>query len=161
MLQKAATDPEAAIGALDAAKEIVPGSKPTTFQASGDLGLGQIERVVQNTPEGQAAFQQRWAEQNNARVNALRNLQQPMSILILSPRSYGQRWRLTMLSLRWSRAASYCTRRSAGGGAWVTMSHLRFLVRSCGANWTLPTMRSRAERGRLWEECRSQQSTVR
>src|SRR5580765_799958 len=74
MLERAASDPDAAIGALDAAKEIVPGSKPTTFQASGDLGLGQLERVVQNTPEGQAAFQQRWAEQNNARVNALRSL---------------------------------------------------------------------------------------
>ena len=69
-------DPDAAIGALDAAKEVVPGSKPTTFQASGDLGLGQLERVVQNTPEGQAAFQQRWAEQNNARTNALRGVQQ-------------------------------------------------------------------------------------
>ena len=76
MLEKAAVDPDAAIGALDAAKEVVPGSKPTAFQASGDLGLGQLERVVQNTPEGQAAFQQRWAEQNNARTNALRGVQQ-------------------------------------------------------------------------------------
>ena len=78
MLERAASDPDAAIGALDASKEIVPGSKPTTFQASGDLGLGQLERVVQNTPEGQAAFQQRWAEQNNARVNALRTLREPV-----------------------------------------------------------------------------------
>jgi hypothetical protein len=60
--------------ALDnAPREIVPGSRPTTFQVTGDMGLGALERE-QQTKHPQA-FMQRRAEQNEARVEALRGVQ--------------------------------------------------------------------------------------
>jgi hypothetical protein len=71
----AASDPEAAWRELDegAGAELVPGSKPTTFQATGDMGLGSLERELQtNNPE---VFAQRRAEQNSARVESLRSVQ--------------------------------------------------------------------------------------
>lgn len=69
MLRKAATDP-AAVAAMDTSTfEILPGSAPTTFQATGDMGLGGLERAVATrNPE---AFQQRRADQNAARLGAL------------------------------------------------------------------------------------------
>lgn len=51
------------------APELVPGSKPTTFQATGDIGLGSMERAAET--EAPAVFNQRRAEQNAARVEAL------------------------------------------------------------------------------------------
>lgn len=73
VLRQRATDPEAAAAALQAPSEIVPGSAPTTFQQSGDLGLGSLEREVQTrSPE---AFAGRLADQNAARVNALGSIQ--------------------------------------------------------------------------------------
>jgi hypothetical protein len=71
----AASDPEAAWRELDegAGAELVPGSKPTTFQATGDMGLGSLERELQtNNPE---VFAQRRAEQNSARLESLRSVQ--------------------------------------------------------------------------------------
>lgn len=49
--------------------ELVPGSTPTTFQRTGDMGIGALEREVatQNPTE----FMARRAEQNAARVGAL------------------------------------------------------------------------------------------
>lgn len=55
-------------------QEIVPGSHPTTFQQTGDMGLGQLERQVRtNNPED---FIQRGAEQNAARGSAISGVQQ-------------------------------------------------------------------------------------
>lgn len=53
--------------------DILPGSKPTTFQQTGDMGLGQLERGV--ATRDPAAFNQRAAEQNAARVAAVENIQ--------------------------------------------------------------------------------------
>jgi hypothetical protein len=50
-------------------EEIVPGSEPTTFQATGDYGLGQLERGV--ATKEQAPFAERRAEQAAARQGAL------------------------------------------------------------------------------------------
>lgn len=53
--------------------ELVPGSKPTTFQQTGDMGLGQLERQVRtNNPDD---FLQRAAEQNAARRSAIQGTQ--------------------------------------------------------------------------------------
>lgn len=73
-LRERATDPNAAIQAIDnAPRELVPGSQPTTFQLTGDMGLGGLERgVARSNPE---AFQQRAAEQNAARLDALGTVQ--------------------------------------------------------------------------------------
>lgn len=49
--------------------ELVPGSKPTTFQQTGDLGLGGLERAEAN--KAPAEFNQRRADQNAARLDAL------------------------------------------------------------------------------------------
>ncbi len=72
-LRTNATDPYAAAQALDAANpQLVPGSKPTTYQLSGDQGLGQLERA-QRTAQP-APFLERAAEQNAARVGQLEGL---------------------------------------------------------------------------------------
>ncbi|MBQ0820733.1 hypothetical protein KBI52_11000 [Microvirga sp. HBU67558] len=73
-LRAAASDPSAALRELEegAGAELVPGSKPTTFQATGDVGLGALERDLQTAnPE---VFAQRRAEQNSARLDHLRTV---------------------------------------------------------------------------------------
>lgn len=73
-LSKAATDPDAAINTIsNAPREIVPGSSPTTFQLTGDMGLGSLERSV--AAKNPAAFNDVRAEQNAARLDALSNVQ--------------------------------------------------------------------------------------
>ena len=53
----------------DGAKELVPGSRPTTFQASGDMGIGALERgAAAKRPE---QFNGRRADQNAARLDAM------------------------------------------------------------------------------------------
>jgi hypothetical protein len=73
-LAQRATSPSDVIDTLDnRAPELVPGSKPTTFQTTGDMGLGALEREVQTQNPGD--FQQRRADQNAARVDALSGIQ--------------------------------------------------------------------------------------
>ncbi|WEZ84643.1 hypothetical protein P6U16_08745 [Rhizobium sp. 32-5/1] len=69
-----ATDPQAVRMALeDLPADLVSGSSPTTFQLTGDMGLGGLERGAQTRrPE---IFNQRRADQNNARVSALGGVQ--------------------------------------------------------------------------------------
>jgi len=73
-LREAASNPDEAINAIDSAqKNIVPGSNPTTYQLTGDTGLGQLERsVATQAPE---PFLARRAEQNSARLDALNDIQ--------------------------------------------------------------------------------------
>lgn len=69
-IRGAAKDPVALRQALsEAPGEIVPGSQPTTFQKTGDLGLGQLERRLRT--ENPDAFIAREAQQNVARQAAL------------------------------------------------------------------------------------------
>lgn len=57
----------------DGAPELVPGSDPTTFQATGDMGVGGMERgAAARNPD---VFNTRRAAQNTARVKALTALQ--------------------------------------------------------------------------------------
>jgi hypothetical protein len=73
-LSNAATDPAAAVDAItNAPREIVPGSSPTTFQLTGDMGLGGLERAVAAKNPG--AFNDVRADQNAARLDALSNVQ--------------------------------------------------------------------------------------
>lgn len=54
--------------------QIVPGSQPTTFQLTGDVGLGSLERgVAARNPD---LFAARRGEQNAARLSVLGTLQQ-------------------------------------------------------------------------------------
>ena len=53
--------------------ELVSGSKPTTGQATGDMGLLSLEREMQTRHP--ADFQQRRADQNAARLDALGTIQ--------------------------------------------------------------------------------------
>ncbi len=79
-LRNAATDPDALAEALrerlqlpnpngGGAGELVPGSRPTTFQLSGDQGVGQLQSSLPSSP-----FDARATQQNVARVGALQNL---------------------------------------------------------------------------------------
>ncbi|MFG1210552.1 hypothetical protein [Xanthobacter flavus] len=88
-LQQWATDPAAVRDTLDAAaaskqvglptepgavaRNLVAGSEPTTFQLTGDMGLGALERA--SAAQNPAEFMQRRADQNTARVGALEKIQ--------------------------------------------------------------------------------------
>ena len=76
ILQARATDPAAVKATLEAepaAAPLVPGSEPTTFQATGDMGLGSLEReVATRAPE---KFNARAGEQNAARMESLAQVQ--------------------------------------------------------------------------------------
>lgn len=77
-----ATDPAALRTALDnqaEAPDLVAGSKPTTFQATGDLGVGALERKVAASETGVAPFAARREEQNAARLAALDKLADPQA----------------------------------------------------------------------------------
>lgn len=72
-LRDAASDPVAVADALDTMKPLVPGSTPTLFQQTGDMGLGSLERTqAAQSPE---LYQQRRADQNAARLDALTSVQ--------------------------------------------------------------------------------------
>ena len=73
ILEESATNPEAVRKSLEVPEEIVPGSTPTTFQATGDMGLGQLERASRTA--NPAEFNTRRAEQNQARLAALEDVQ--------------------------------------------------------------------------------------
>jgi hypothetical protein len=71
-----AENPEAAAASIDAAAELVPGSRPTAGQASGDRGLLSFERALaRNDQQFKAALLDRVEEQNAARVAALDNIE--------------------------------------------------------------------------------------
>jgi hypothetical protein len=71
-LANSADDPDAVRAALAGGpNEIVPGSTPTTFQQTGDMGLGGLERAVATRNRG--AFNQVGADQNTARLASLRS----------------------------------------------------------------------------------------
>jgi hypothetical protein len=70
-----ATDLPKVEAALAKPEEFVPGSQPTTFQVTGDPGLGQLERTARLRPESTPAFVERGAEQNAARIRALEGVE--------------------------------------------------------------------------------------
>lgn len=59
------------------AELVLPGSRPTTFQATGDMGVGALEREVQQRPGALEQFRQRATDQNEARVQTLEGLAEP------------------------------------------------------------------------------------
>lgn len=73
-LRDAASNPEDVVKAIDSQpRNLVAGSEPTTFQLTGDPGLGTLERAVAaKNPE---TFQQIRGEQNAARLDALSDIQ--------------------------------------------------------------------------------------
>lgn len=61
--------------ALAGASELVPGSLPTAGQASGNAGIAALERASSAIdPTVTTAYAERMAQQNAARVNALRDM---------------------------------------------------------------------------------------
>lgn len=73
-LANATSNPDAAIASLStAAPQDVPGFAPTTFQQTGDMGLGSLERAT--AAQNPELFMQRRAEQNMAMANALSDIQ--------------------------------------------------------------------------------------
>lgn len=78
-IRNAATDPAMVANNLESAQpELVTGSKPTTFQQTGDMGLGGLERSV--AAKNPVEFNQRRADQNQARVTALGGVQPTLGI---------------------------------------------------------------------------------
>lgn len=74
ILAKNATDPDAAISAIaNNDRELVPGSQPTTFQLTGDMGLGSLERSI--ATQNPAVFNALRASQNSARLDSLLDVQ--------------------------------------------------------------------------------------
>ena len=73
-LREGATSPGGVIDAVaNAPTELVPGSKSTAFQMTGDMGLGAMERAA--AAKNPAEFMQRRADQNSARVGAIEGMQ--------------------------------------------------------------------------------------
>lgn len=72
VLATRANDPSS-IANIASDPEIVRGSAPTTFQASGDMGLGSLEREV--STRNPQPFMERRAEQNSARLSELNSVQ--------------------------------------------------------------------------------------
>ncbi|MCB8878282.1 hypothetical protein [Acidisoma silvae] len=73
-LVDSADDPDAVRASLaGGANEIVPGSTPTTFQQTGDMGLGGVERAVATRNRG--VFNKAIANQNSARLASLGSFQ--------------------------------------------------------------------------------------
>lgn len=89
ILRENATNPGEVIDAIETAPgEFVAGSQPTTFQQTGDMGLGGLERAA--ATKDPVPFNQRRADQNMARVAALENVQPTGSPeqVVASMRSY-------------------------------------------------------------------------
>lgn len=76
--------------------EVVPGSRPTTFQQTGDMGLGQLERQVRTDHPDD--FLQRAAEQNSARRTAIQGSQATGSPADVSAHFRGMRDSLDRVS---------------------------------------------------------------
>lgn len=74
LASKAGTTPADLINTIDNTQgEIVPGSQPTLFQQTGNMGLGGFERsVAAQNPE---IFNAARAQQNSARLDALGSIQ--------------------------------------------------------------------------------------
>ncbi|MCX5581524.1 hypothetical protein [Kaistia terrae] len=72
-IRNASTDRHAVAEALSNPGEMVPGSQPTTFQQTGDMGLGALERRY--ATQDPVAFNQRRADQNSARLDSLGTIQ--------------------------------------------------------------------------------------
>lgn len=73
------TEPQAALAKLETPQlEVLPGSKPTTAQVTGDVGQAQAEKLgTMHDPNFAAAITDKIGEQNQARVGTLRTLASP------------------------------------------------------------------------------------
>src|SRR5262252_1005607 len=72
-IERYASDPAKLKERLATVEEHVPGSQPTTFQATSDQGIGTLENTARL--EEQEAFRQRAVEQNAARIRALEGVE--------------------------------------------------------------------------------------
>ncbi len=70
-VRNAMSDPATTLPALATDATLVPGSTPTAFQQSGDLGLGQLEMAARDNPARAPKFIERDQTQNAARVGAV------------------------------------------------------------------------------------------
>jgi len=89
-LADATGDIPAAQAALAQPAELVPGSQPTTFQVTGDTGLGQKELELRNAPGSSQAFLDRANQQNAARVGAVAGIVPPDASSVDLVNSLGQ-----------------------------------------------------------------------
>ncbi|UCV01739.1 hypothetical protein [Dechloromonas denitrificans] len=75
ILKQYANDPQRALAEIQALKQVVPGSLPTTAAAAGDVGLSGLQRTMQNSsPEFAAELTNRITGQNTARTAALEGI---------------------------------------------------------------------------------------
>lgn len=84
-----ASDPQAVLARLQAAKQIVPGSFPTTAQVAGSPELVMAEKVLRNTPAYTPRIMAREASNNAARNQAVANVAQTPEALAAAVRTRG------------------------------------------------------------------------
>jgi hypothetical protein len=75
MFSSGVTDRSGALDQLRSAYQGVGGASPTAYQATGDAGIGAMERQSETAEGGVGPFNARRAAQNEARVGAIRSLQ--------------------------------------------------------------------------------------
>ncbi|MDE2101787.1 MAG: hypothetical protein KGL39_31360 [Patescibacteria group bacterium] len=124
----------------------VPGSEPTTFQLTGDMGIGGLEREMGT--KDQVAFAERRAAQNAARVGALNEVQQAGD-----PAAVGQLFRdhLTNIQNSTDQAVQQATTtaQQAAQGLGGVQSQEAYGTAFRGAITNAETNARQAE-GRLW-----------
>lgn len=73
-LQQFATNPAQAAANMRAARELVPGSRPTMAQVADDAGIAQLERTLANNPETGKDLMAAYAQQRGARLKAVQDV---------------------------------------------------------------------------------------
>lgn len=76
-MSRAASDPRAALAALEKPEMHVAGSVPTTAQAAGDIGLLTAERAIARQPQNAPAFLAQQETNNAARLAELKAIAGP------------------------------------------------------------------------------------
>ena len=74
VLNQAATNPSRAASNMATAREIVPGSQPTTAQVAGDPGIAGLQTPIRSGFDPDNRIAQRLSEQNTARQGVLERI---------------------------------------------------------------------------------------
>lgn len=73
-LQRFAENPNAVLQQLANPEQLVRGATPTVAEATGDVGMAQLQRALQNNPDANKIIADQLARNNAARATAIRDI---------------------------------------------------------------------------------------